>query len=162
MASESEPRPIVFNNLTQVVGELDSMVIRGYAQLGQWNLTQICGHLDLWMAYPMNGYPKPGIPVNLMLWVGKMTIGKRLLHKIITEKKMKPGAPTMPSTVLEAKHKTDQQAVDELKKTIAAFESFNGTVHASPFFGAMDYETARRLQLVHCAHHLGFLVPKKT
>ena len=35
-----------------------------------------------------------------------------------------------------------------------------GPLHPSPMFGSLDREQLYRLQLIHCAHHLGFLLPR--
>ena len=66
----------------------------------------------------------------------------------------------MPATVHAAG--TDEQtqaALESLLETIERFESFAGPIHASPLYGAMDRETAERLQWVHFGHHLGFFEP---
>jgi hypothetical protein len=35
-----------------------------------------------------------------------------------------------------------------------------GEMHASPFFGYLTPQQWRDLHLIHCAHHLGYLIPK--
>jgi hypothetical protein len=54
----------------------------------------------------------------------------------------------------------DAEAVKELKAALDEWKNHTGPVHPSPLFGNWDYETATKLQLVHCAHHLGYLLPK--
>jgi hypothetical protein len=51
--------------------------------------------------------------------------------------------------------------VDKFKNTIARFESHKGEFIDSPFFGHLTPEEWRNLHLIHGAHHLGYLVPKK-
>jgi hypothetical protein len=52
--------------------------------------------------------------------------------------------------------------VARLKETIERLRTHQGELHASPFFGYLTPDQWRRLHLIHCAHHLGFLVPKGT
>jgi hypothetical protein len=66
----------------------------------------------------------------------------------------------MPETVPRKGEQDDATAVAELERTIERFRDYSGPLHPSPLFGAMDRETVDQLQLRHCAHHLGFLVPE--
>jgi hypothetical protein len=47
----------------------------------------------------------------------------------------------------------DHEGVERLK-------AHTGAIIPSPFFGPMSKDECVGLQLVHCAHHLSFLVPK--
>jgi hypothetical protein len=71
----------------------------------------------------------------------------------------KPGGRTMPETV-PAAGGDPAAAVAKLRESVARFKAYAGEIHPSPLFGAMTKEEATRLQLVHCAHHLSFLVPR--
>ena len=73
---------------------------------------------------------------------------------------MKSGGPTIPVTVFPPSALDEHEAIQAFGRTIQRFDSFNDMIRPSPVFGSMDYETARKLQLIHCAHHLGFLIPK--
>ena len=66
--------------------------------------------------------------------------------------------PTLPATV-HAAGGDERQAIQRLVADIRRWEQFAGPYAASPLFGVLDRDTARRLQCVHFAHHLGFLRP---
>jgi hypothetical protein len=65
----------------------------------------------------------------------------------------------MPATVFKPGECGDIEAVDRLAATYERFRNHRGPWHPSPMFGPMDGATHLKLQLVHAAHHLSFLVP---
>lgn len=159
MSETATHRRLVFENLDQAVEEARSLLARGYAASGQWNLAQVCGHCNDWLRFPIDGYPKAPFPINLMLMVLRPTMGKSMRKKIIRDGEFAAGKPTMPSTVKAVDASTDAAAVEQLAQTAKRFEQHAGPWHASPLFGRMTKDEHRQLQLVHCAHHLGFLIP---
>ena len=50
-------------------------------------------------------------------------------------------------------------SVEALLATIDRFESFNGPIAPHRIFGNLSDAEARKLNLIHCAHHLSYLVP---
>lgn len=152
-------RQLQFQALDDVASDIDVLLAAGYTKVGNWNLSQVCGHLDQWMGFAMDGFPKPPFPINAVLWTMKMTVGKKLLRQILTSG-FKPGGPTMPQTVPEAGSTDDETAVRAFKETLSRFASYTGPIHPSPLYGQLDRDTAVQLQLAHCAHHLSFLLPK--
>lgn len=152
-------RSLHFNGLDDVVREVESLRASGYDRAGNWDLAQTCSHLAEWMRFPLDGFPRPPAPVRAMLWVMKNTFGRRQLRKVLATSSMPAGGPTMPETVATAGG-DETVAAERLRQTVARFKAHTGPLHASPLFGELDRETATRLQLVHCAHHLSFLVPR--
>ncbi|MDB5305881.1 MAG: hypothetical protein JWO38_83 [Gemmataceae bacterium] len=152
-------RDLTFDDLDAVVRDAEHLHAAGYERVGVWDLAQVCGHLADWMRFPVEGFPKVPSPIRAMMWVMRHTIGKAKFRKIIDQRAMATGIPTIPQTV--ALPGSDAAAaVAKLKETAERFEAYAGGIHPSPFFGAMTKDDATRLQLVHCAHHLSFLVPK--
>lgn len=152
-------RKLKFENLDQVIEELDLLLDRGYTQTGNWNLSQICTHLHDWMRFSLDGYPKAPPPIRLALWLMKVTIGRRQFEAVVS-KGFKANLPTMPATVPAADAASDKAAVDQLTKTVNRLKESNGPIVPSPIYGPLTYDEAVQLQLAHCAHHLRFLVPK--
>lgn len=152
-------RTLRFEGLDAVLRDVEELRERGYDRAGNWDLAQICSHLADWMTFPLDGFPKPPVPIRAVLWAMRNTIGRRQLRKVLEAGSMPAGGPTVPQTV--AKTGGDESAaIDRLRQTVARFQAHNGPLHPSPLFGALGKETATCLQLVHCAHHLSFLVPK--
>jgi hypothetical protein len=154
----TERRPLKFERLFDVVADAESLHARGHDKAGQWDLAQVCNHLAEWMRYPIDGFPPAPFPVRVILWTMRKTAGKRMLRSIL-ENGFKPGGPTVPASV-SASGGDESAAVAKLRDAVARFENHSGPLHPSPLFGDLDKATATKLQLVHCAHHLSFLVPK--
>lgn len=159
MADGAERRTVEFQNLDEIVNEAKRLLKSGYSSTGTWNLSQVAGHCENWMRYPMDGFPKAGFPINIMLWMMKVTIGKSTLKKILDGKSMKSGQPTMPQSVPEQDATSDSDAIAKLERTVQQFKDFDREFLPSPLFGPMDRETLTQLQLVHASHHFSFLVP---
>lgn len=153
-------RDLQFDQLEDIKSETERLLSAGCASSGNWNLAQTCSHLENWMRFPMDGFPTPPFFVRIMLGVMRHTIGPRMRRKILAERSMQAGAPTDPATVPATDALSDEEAVQRLNTTLERFATYNGPLHTSPFFGKMSREEVHQLQLIHCAHHLGFLVPK--
>jgi len=123
-------------------------------------LSQVCLHLAQWLTFPIDGFPRPPLPIRALLWTMKVTVGRPKLNKYLADKAFPAGKPTMPETV--AKPGGDPvDAVAKLRAAVRKFQAHAGDVYPSPLFGTMTKDECTRLQLVHCAHHLSFLVPKR-
>lgn len=146
----------MFNSLDQVLEHAMHLRDKGYTHQGQWNLAQTCHHLASWMTYPLEGFPTQPWFVRLMLGAIRLTVGKSMLTGIIATGKMRPNTPTMPETVAPPELDVDQ-ALQQLGRAVKAFNQHTGPIHPSPLFGAMNKETALRLQLIHAAHHFANL-----
>ena len=48
----------------QVSEDVRRLAAHGYTAHGNWNLSQVCGHLNDWMRFPMDGYPKAPILIR--------------------------------------------------------------------------------------------------
>jgi hypothetical protein len=151
-------RNLQFQSLDDVRNELRQLC-GNYESTGKWNLAQVCNHLECWMRYPMDGFPRAPIVIRIMMGLMGKLVGRRLFREILQSGKMKTGLPTMPETVFKSDAASDAGAINRLMETIDRFEQWQGPVHPSPFFGKMNRADCERLQLVHCAHHLAFLKP---
>lgn len=152
-------RELRFNNLDEVIDDVDRLRQRGYDKAGNWDLAQVCGHLTKWLSYPLDGFPRSGCFVGMMLWLMRITVGKSIKRKILATGKFKEGGPTIPESV-PVSGDDDAAAVSKLKEEIERFKNYNGVFHPSPLFGAMPKDELAQLHAIHCAHHLSFLVPK--
>ena len=155
----AEQRQVSFSNLEQALQDAESLLAKGYTSAGDWNLSQCCLHLNDWLSFPMDGFPKAPLPMRIIMGVMKVTVGKRQLSQILDEG-FKPGLPTQPDTVYEPDARSDADAVATLRATVDRFEKHSGAIHSSPFFGDMDKPTVMGLQIRHFEHHLSFLLPK--
>lgn len=152
-------RDLRFSNLDEVIADVEILRARGYEKAGNWNLAQVCGHLANWLGYPVNGFPKAGCLVGSILGLMRVTVGKKLLRKTLARGSMRAGGQTMPESV-PAATEDEAGAAAKLKEAARRFKEHPGEYHPSPLFGQLTRDEALKLQLIHCAHHLSFLIPK--
>lgn len=154
-----ERRNLRFGSLDEVLADATHLSETELQAVGKWNFAQICEHLADWMRFPVDGFPRKAFPIRAILWMMKVTIGKSTIKKILATESMKAGTPTMPDTVKPADVSSNAAALEQLAQAIENFKNHSGEFHPSPIFGALSREDALKLQLIHCAHHLSFLVP---
>lgn len=161
MTDRSPRRELHFESLGDVLRDVEALQAGGCESLGRWDLAQTCQHLADWMQFPLDGFPRQPAPIRGLLWLLRHTIGSRQFQRILTTGRIPAGGPTMPETI-HASGGEDAAAVEQLRHAISRFEAHSGPLHPSPLFGPMDHDQARRLQLIHGAHHLSFLRPRHT
>lgn len=159
MAEPIAKRELEFQNLDEAVLEAERLQRLGYDRAGNWDLAQVCGHLADWMSFPLDGFPPTPLLFRPVFWMLRKTVGPAQLRKVRNARSVPRGVPTIPQTV-PAPGRDEAPDVERLRRMVARFQAHDGPIQPSPLFGPMDRETATRLQLLHCAHHLGFLIPR--
>ncbi len=127
-------------------------------------------HLNDWVRFPVVGFPSPRLPMRVAEAAMRNTIGPSLFRKILKAGSMPAGNPTLRSKVYRSSANSlhamnsasDAAAVAELVNSIEQFRNHQSAIYPSPLFGAMNKSSAERLQWIHMAHHLSFLVPMVT
>src|SRR5262245_28546103 len=158
MTMAVERRKLKFDSLDEVAVDAERLLANGYEKAGNWDLSQVAGHLANWLSYPVEGFPKAPLPVRMMLGAVRVTLGRKMFESYLA-KGMPAGKPTMTESVPPPGGDATA-AVAKLKEKARQFQAHTGDYLPSPLFGKMTREEALKLQLVHCAHHLSFLVPK--
>ncbi|VTT97661.1 Uncharacterized protein OS=Leptonema illini DSM 21528 GN=Lepil_0134 PE=4 SV=1: DUF1569 [Gemmataceae bacterium] len=153
-----ERRKLSFASLDEVVAEAENLLARGYDRAGNWDLAQVAGHLANWLSYPVEGFPKVPLVLRPVVWLVRTTAGKRMRDGVLANG-FAPGTRTVPETVPAAGGDA-AAAVARLREAVERLKAHAGPIVPSPLFGPMDKDTAVRLQLRHCEHHLGFLTAK--
>ena len=159
MSQTTSRRELRFTDLDDVVRDAEMLLSKGYEKAGNWDLAQVCKHLSEWMRFPVEGFPKMPLPLRPLFWIARKTVGRKKLLEYITTGKFPAGKPTMPQTVQQPGGDA-KEAIGALRTSVERLKAFNGTIVPSPLFGAMTKDEAVRMQLVHAAHHLSFLLPK--
>ncbi len=159
MTTTVKRRDLDFTSFDDVIAEVNRLHKSGYTQNGKWNLSQTCAHLVDWMRFPMDGYPRPPFFMRIIFWCMKVTVARGMKKKIMANG-FSPGMPTAPETVYPPDVLEESESIKKLEETIQRLLSHNGAFHSSPLFGDSDRKSLNRVQILHCAHHLGFLEPK--
>ncbi|WP_422932009.1 DUF1569 domain-containing protein [Singulisphaera sp. PoT] len=159
MGETPSRRELDFREFDAVLHDVDSLAAGGYDRVGNWDLAQTCKHLADWMRYPLDGFPPAPLPIRLMLALVRNTVAPRMFRKVLEQRTMPGGSPTLPASV-PPPGIDESAAIAELRQAIARFRNHEGPFHPSPLLGELDAETSKQAQLIHCAHHLSFLLPR--
>ncbi len=148
-----EQRRLDFKDFNAVLAEVDRLHQGGYTKAGQWDLAQVCDHLRYFIEGSLDGF------TFRVPWLFKVLFGNLVLRRILKTRRMKSGITT-PQKPLPPAGEDEAAAVSRFKQIVERLKTHTGEFHASPFFGKLTPEQWRDLHQIHCAHHLGFLLPK--
>jgi hypothetical protein len=148
-----ERRTLTFSGFGAVTSDLDRLHQGGYQKAGQWDLAQICDHLSYFIQGSLDGHAFK-VP-----WLIRVLFGRLVLRRILKNRQMKVGGFT-PQNPLPQPGGDEQAAVARLKSLLDRLNTHEGDLHRSPFFGYLTPQQWRDLHLIHCAHHLSFLIPQ--
>jgi hypothetical protein len=154
-------RTLKFTDLDAAVADAELLVSKGYDKAGNWDLSQVCGHLTNWLSYPLDGYPPLPIWLKPIFWVMRTTMKNKIPKMMFSDDgMMKPGMSTAPTSI-PAPGGDDRTAVAKFKAAVERWQKSDGPVHASPLLGLLTKECAEEGHRIHAAHHLSFLIPKQ-
>lgn len=146
-------RKLDFHTGDEVIAEIGRLRLHGYTKLKNWNLTQICEHLDATMSGGMDGF---GFRVP---WILRATIIKWIFNRTLRTRRM-PSGPTMDRLKPKSESGPDADAnIDHCLATIERAKAFPGPIENYPFLNEIEVEDWRQFMWMHAGHHLGFLVP---
>ena len=151
-------RELQLKDLDEAVEDARKL-LAGYEAVGNWTLAQACGHCANWLGYPMVGFPRPHPLMGIMMWMMKVSVGPGVVKKVIRERSMPSGNPTIKSTI-PSNDDDDAAGVEKLAQTVEDFKHFEGDFIPSPLFGRLDRASLHALNTIHCQHHLSFFIPK--
>jgi hypothetical protein len=126
---------------------------KGWVQTsGQWTLPQICWHLNMATQTVMAPGPQaPDTPEQ---------VAARPRLKTILEEGRITAVPPAPQRAIPPADAGDE-AIDAFLATLEKLKNFPGPFGPHRIFGTIPDDDMRRLALIHCAHHLGYLAPKE-
>jgi hypothetical protein len=144
-------RPLGFRTFDDIIADLDRLRSGGYRKTGNWDLAQICNHLSIVLRGSLDGFPGPK-----PRWHMRMA-GPVVTWLMLTFRWMPTGVKI--PRELEPQAGDEAGEVEELKRLLRRFEGHEGPLHQSPFGGSCSHDTWHKTHLIHCAHHLSFLLP---
>jgi hypothetical protein len=147
-------RTLRLEDLGQVAQEVERLRRDGYARAGNWGLAQVCEHLALALGAMMAGFPRR-FP-RWVRWVG----GPVVRVWVFATGRFPAGLP-MPTGTAPPAAPDEDAAVRHLREALERFARFDGPLAPHPAFGRLSRRQWERLNLIHCAHHLGFLLPRE-
>jgi hypothetical protein len=121
----------------------------GYSKVGNWNLPQVCYHLNFAMKFSMRPGPHAAPPVDPLA-------AEKLKHMLKTGQP--PQGIQAPDIAVPPPHVSDG-VIDEFLGTVEMLKNFQGDFAPHRLFGVVSRDDFHRLHLIHSAHHLGHLIP---
>ncbi len=146
-------RALRFEDLGQVAEEVKRLRRGGYVRAGKWGLAQVCEHLALALEAMMTGFPRP------FPWWVRWLGGPVVRAWVFATGRFPAGLPT-PAGVAPAADVDEGAAIHHLLEALERFTRFDGPLAPHPAFGRLSRRQWERLHLIHCAHHLSFLLPQ--
>jgi hypothetical protein len=123
---------------------------RGHRKLGNWSLSQTCHHLAATLRPRMQPGPfPPNTP--------EQDVRRPALQQVLATGKLPGGIEAPPFAVPPAD--AGDSAIDAFIDTLTQFKNHPGPLAPHRVFGNMPDANMRRLNLIHCAHHLSNLIP---
>ena len=123
---------------------------KGCAKAGGWNLPAMCWHLEA--ATRLRMAPGP-FPPNTPEQDSRAARLKDILATGKLPSGIEAPAPALPPA------NVDDSAIDALIATLKKWDAYTGPIAPHRLFGHMPEADIRKLNLIHCAHHLSYLVP---
>lgn len=147
----SERRKLKFATTEEAAAEVERLR-KGYKQLGEWSLPQMCRHLELAIHYSMQPAPERKNETKFTQWL--------LLKIILLFKRIPAGQAN--SKRITPPDEVPESAIDEFKDELKKMDEFKGEFSPHPMLGKIKHKDYVKLHLIHCAHHFGFLVPENS
>ena len=152
MIKKLERRTLTFSSLHQIMPEVDCLLRNGHTTLGQWSLGQIFNHLTDSMTFSVQGFPR------LAPWIIRKTIGPIMLSRIL-KKGVFPSGLMLPKKFAPKPGAEPRAEAEALRAAINYYASYTGKMSAHPLSDKFTRAQWDRLHAIHCAHHLGFVLP---
>lgn len=147
-------RSLDFHTADEAIAEIERLRKEGYSKGKNWNLTQVCEHLDKTMSGGMDGF---GFRLP---WILRKTIIPIVFNRMLKTRKMTSG-PTIKRLKPTSPDDSDVDAtIDACVRTFRRAESFAGPIEDYPFLDDIAVADWQQFMWMHAAHHLGFLLPK--
>jgi hypothetical protein len=154
MTQSIRRRPLEFHDMHEVVADVQRLQDEGYDRAGNWTLSQVCDHLAIFFRGSLDGFSQK-VP-----WLIRVLLG-RMIFRWIMRRGMGEGVK-VPKGFLPGDPRSDSAAAEDLIQLVERFRNQVGEYQPSPLFGRLSRDEWTRLHLIHCAHHLSFLVPHDT
>jgi hypothetical protein len=145
-----QKRKLSFKNVDDITAEVNRLRA-GCRNKGNWSLAQTCWHLNVTLKYSMRPGPHEAVEVDPKY----REIGRR----IIAEGEI-PGTLQAPERAVPPMNVSDTE-IDDFLSSLQALKAFNGPFPPHRLFGTLPEADYMKLHLIHSAHHLDNLIPKK-
>ncbi|WP_161602140.1 DUF1569 domain-containing protein [Tautonia marina] len=146
-------RSLDFRDADAVIAEIRHLQHGGYTKLGKWNLAQMCDHLRQTLRMGLDGSDRR------LPWVVRTLVTGPIFRRVIKTRRMKSGIPVPKELVPTSPDGPDDPAaIDACIATLQEARDASGPLPKHPV-ADLTVDQWKQLNWIHCAHHLGFLIP---
>ena len=146
-----ERRKLDLKDLDEVISEIEKLHQEGYQKAGNWNLAMICNHCGLVIRGALEGFD---FKAPLLYRV----IGPLLLKKMIFKQRCFKEGLESPATIMPVPGKDEGTEIDQIKQLIQRLKNAGEELSPSPFLGKLSKQQWMDFNVIHCCHHLSFLI----
>jgi hypothetical protein len=148
---KAERRAVVrFKDEDEVIADVQRLR-NGYAQAGSWSLPRMAWHLN--QATQARMKPGPHAPDT-----PEQTARKPLMQQVLAMNGYLPNGIMAPDP-MQPPANVPESTIDDLIASLKQLKAYKGEIAPHRLFGHIPDAEARKLNLIHCAHHLSYLVP---
>jgi hypothetical protein len=145
---------LIFFSSDQVLADVARLRAAGYTSVGKLDLAQICTHL----ADSCDGYVR-GFDIEGP-WYMRRLLAPVVRWTVLTFNWIPTGI-RLPDGFMPGSGGDADEAIARLRRELERFDGYRGECALHPFLGRMTLSQYRKLNLLHCAHHLSFLIPRE-
>jgi hypothetical protein len=145
-----ERRSLRFDTVSEIMPEVERLRA-SHRTLAKWSLAQICKHLADSVNGSIDGFDLRRHRIKRFFF-RRLLLAYTLRYGIPRNYLVDPGIEPVNDSALD-------DGVSQLRQAIQRYQSHNGPLQAHPLFGRMPRHTWDRIQCIHCAHHLSFVLP---
>jgi hypothetical protein len=143
-------RLIRFADEDAVIADVERLR-RGYTKAGSWSLPQMAWHLNQAVQARMKPGPHPDD-------TPEQVARQPLLQHVLAMNGYLPDGISAPEPLVPPAD-APESSCDELVASLRQLKAYKGQIAPHRLFGHIPDKDARRLNLIHCAHHLSYLTP---
>jgi hypothetical protein len=140
---------LIFSSVDDVIADVQRLR-RGSVKTGAWSLPQVCWHLEATTQLRM-------VPGPFPLDTPEQIARKAKLREIFATNKLPAGIEAPPPAIPPSD--AGESAIDALIATLKRWDAYTDPIAPHRIFGHLSDADIRKLNLIHCAHHLSHLVP---
>ena len=145
-------RRLTFCDCDEVIAEVQRLRSTGYTRAGRLDLAQICTHL----ADSCDGYVH-GFNIQGPWYMRRLLAP--IVRRIVLTFNWIPTGIRLPDGFMPRSGGDPDAAIARLRTKLEELDAHHGACAVHPFLGRLTLDEYRKLNLLHCAHHLSFLIP---
>jgi hypothetical protein len=149
-------RALDFRSFDDVRADTARLAAAPHDRCGRWDLATTCDHLVKAIEVGLENRP---VALPRFAQLLAPLVGPLVFKRMLKTRRMPTGVRA-PAPFVPVENCACDDAVARLDAMTRRAEAFPGPMPRHVFFGPITAEQWKQLMLIHCAHHLSFLVPR--